>query len=242
MNTFKVSDIIRLQPPFASGAEHNVCLHETDSIDNCKFVYKYPECFWNKNDAECMSENLNLLNGLGVQTLNTEILNPAYICVDGVLKSVPYVIKQEFSVEPTLTEIDLLDPLICSQLKEYVCISNELYLNENKAIDFLGAEALKCLISYFFKRNAPLKVCNFQINQANQILLVDTGVFSLDKINPVFRNLIHTLIQVQHYLIYKVLEFNGSVFDKIPYINPLNKSVAYPAFLATRIYHPFKKY
>ena len=75
LKTINNQSIIRLQAPFASGAEHNVCLLEDEKISDCNFVYKYPECFWNANDASVMHSNLDLLNRLGIQTLETEILN-----------------------------------------------------------------------------------------------------------------------------------------------------------------------
>lgn len=242
MNTINNQSIIRLQAPFASGAEHNVCLLENQQLTDCSHVYKYPECFWNANDASIMNSNLDLLNKLGIQTLETEILDPRFICVDGEFCSVPYVIKQEFNTQPILSELDLLNPEIANKLKNYVSISNELYLNENKAIDFLGAEAAKGLFKFFINKSEPLKVFNFKLNTLDEILLMDTGVFVLDKIPPVFRPAIHFIIQIQHYLLFKVLEFNGSIFEKMPYINFCNKSIAYSTFLATRIYQPFKKY
>ncbi|MBT5346542.1 hypothetical protein HOJ01_03245 [bacterium] len=240
MNKFS-SDILNLQKPFASGAEHNVCLLEGESKNNCQYVYKYPDCFWNSNDALGMQENLEILSELGIQTLDTNILDPACICVNGHFISVPYVIEQEFNTQPILSEFNLSDPVICSQLKKYVELSNELYLSENKAIDFLGADAAKGLISYFFSRTESLKVFNFKLNPENEIQLMDTGLFNLEKVPSLFKSAIHFIIQIQHYLIYKVLEFNGSIFTKTPYINITNKAIAYPTFLATRIFHPFKK-
>ena len=240
MNTLPTK-ILQLQKPFASGAEHNVCLLNGKSLNDSEFVYKYPECFWNSNDATGMLENLQILSDLGVQTLETQILDPSWICVDGKFISVPYVIKQEFNTQPILSELNLNDPEICNQLKRYVELSNELYLDENKAIDFLGADAAKGLISYFFSRTESLKVFNFKLNPENEIQLMDTGLFNLEKVPHLFKSAIHFIIQIQHYLIYKVLEFNGSVFNKTPYINITNKAIAYPTFLATRIFHPFKK-
>ena len=114
-------------------------------------------------------------------------------------------------------------------------------MDENKAIDFLGADAAKGLISYFFSRTESLKVFNFKLNPENEIQLMDTGLFNLEKVPHIFKSAIHFIIQIQHYLIYKVLEFNGSIFNNIPHINLTNKAIAYPTFLATRIFYPFKK-
>ena len=235
------SNILKLEKPFASGAEHNVCLLEGQTAKNCEYVYKYPDCFWNSNDALGMQENLQILSKLGVQTLDTQILDPSWICVEGKYISVPYVIKQEFNTQPILSELNLSDPDVCNQLKRYVELSNELYLDENKAIDFLGADAAKGLISYFFSRTESLKVFNFKLNPENEIQLMDTGLFNLEKVPHIFKSAIHFIIQIQHYLIYKVLEFNGSIFNNIPHINLTNKAIAYPTLLATRIFYPFKK-
>ncbi len=234
--------MLKLNKPFARGAEHQVCIEEGKTMESCKFVYKYPECFWNDSNYISMYENLELLTSLGVSTCKTEVLNPIDIVVDGNHRTVPYVLKQEYVEDPTLSEFDLRNQDINRQLVEYVEISNDLYLSKGQAIDFLGAESIKGLFKFFIDMSEPLKVFNFKVNSQNEIYLLDTGVFCLNSLKPWYRFMIDMMIQLQHYTLFKILEYNGSSNIIKPHINLLNKSIAFSTYAATRALEPFKRY
>jgi len=234
--------MIKLQKPFARGAEHQVCLKENQTLQTCDKVYKFPDNIWCNTSFEAQIANLQMLKDLGIKCCSTNVLNPGMVYIESEMKEVPYLIEQEFVTDPTLNEIDLQNEAIRMQLLEYLIKSDELYVNKGMAIDFLGAESMKCLIKFFFDRSLPLGVYNFKKNNDNDIYLLDTGILKLDSLNPFVAKIINTMIQLQHYLIFKVINYYEKTNDFFPKINFATKSFAFPAYLATRVVTPFKNY